>query len=336
MKTKVFISCGQNENNCRERRITETLKKIVERDDQRFEAYIANEKQDGKSFRENIFNQLADSEYFLFVDLKRERLVSHPRDILKARYGGSLFCHQELAVASYLDLEPLYFCEKGLERNGLLHFIQSNAIYFSDEQQLYTMVRNAVAKWEIGWKNRLELVVAPNYPSIANITNGQPIQTEWYHIYVKNLHRSKKAFNCFAFLEKIVNLKTSEETRPKTIELHWAGFNFPSATILPKAERVLDGFVIDKRAPNILTVPSFSQSTEFHPANLYPGEYNLTYRVISQNFADAVATFRVLFEGGSTRAKLKLDDSQSFKLGCKSTAANFVAGSSTGVVSTIF
>jgi hypothetical protein len=57
----------------------------------RFDAYIAVEEQTLRGLTENIFARLANSEYFLFDDFKRDRLEG------SNEHRGSLFSHQELA-----------------------------------------------------------------------------------------------------------------------------------------------------------------------------------------------------------------------------------------------
>jgi hypothetical protein len=50
--------------------------------------------------------QLETSDYFLFIDFKRER-IRCPNI-----FRGSLFTNQELAIASFLGLESIVFQEK--------------------------------------------------------------------------------------------------------------------------------------------------------------------------------------------------------------------------------
>ena len=64
-----------------------------------FDPWIATEEQTLNGIKEHIFERLGDSEYFLFVYFKRER-VGHD-------HCGSLFAHQELALASYLGTDSL-------------------------------------------------------------------------------------------------------------------------------------------------------------------------------------------------------------------------------------
>jgi hypothetical protein len=70
-------------------------------------------------FTENILPMLEKSEYYLFIDFRREEIGSQ-------RFRGSLFSHQELGIATYLKKEHiLIFQEKGvLDRDGIKGFIQ--------------------------------------------------------------------------------------------------------------------------------------------------------------------------------------------------------------------
>ncbi len=294
MKTKIFISCGQNENSPRELKIAQTVGAIVH--NKGFEPFLAINKQDGKSFRENIFNELSESEYFLFIDLRREQIIFENGP----SYRGSLFCHQEMAVASYLEIEPAYFHETGVLREGLGRYIQCNSQAFDDEAELYKKIERQLGLWKSNWKNALTMDVDPNGPSIAHVTNGEPRGSAWYHIQIFNLHRLKHAKNCFVFLESYLDKKTRKIIFPKTVELHWAGFDFPSATILPQSWRAFDALTIFESDLNEARVYSFSTSTLYHPAILSPGEYDLTYRVVCDNFPEIRKTFSMKFTGGLT------------------------------------
>ena len=68
-KARVFISCGQRPE---ELDIAEDIATIVSQ--MNFEPYIARNQQTLKGVVENIFSKLQESEYFLFIDFKRERL----------------------------------------------------------------------------------------------------------------------------------------------------------------------------------------------------------------------------------------------------------------------
>lgn len=121
-RARVFISCGQNKETNEAMiagQIRERLEKLG------FEPYIAVEEQTLRGLKENIFHQLSSSEYFLFVDFKRDKFENE--DV----YRGSLFSHQELALASYLNIEVLAFREAGVKtEDGIMRFLQANTIQF--------------------------------------------------------------------------------------------------------------------------------------------------------------------------------------------------------------
>src|SRR5215472_3923007 len=120
-QARIFISCGQGKK-AGERdtahAIAERLKALG------FDPWIATEEQTLRGIKEHIFERLANSEYFLFVDFKREQIGSDCR--------GSLFSHQELALASYLGVDVIAFQETGVKLEGLLAFLGGNATPFED------------------------------------------------------------------------------------------------------------------------------------------------------------------------------------------------------------
>jgi cobalamin biosynthesis protein CbiG len=116
-KARVFISCGQRKNTD-EVEIAEKIRELLEL--KGFDPYVAVREQTLRGLKENIFKQLSSSEYFLFIDFKREQFKG------ESVYRGSLFSHQELAVASFLeDIELMAFRENGVKSDdGILRFLQ--------------------------------------------------------------------------------------------------------------------------------------------------------------------------------------------------------------------
>ena len=129
MNAEVFLSCGQKKGTPEHALALKIAKEIRNLG---FGVYVAVEQPSLKSLREEIFERLSNSEYFLFIDFRREQLLSQTGT--KTEFRGSLFCHQELAVASYLQLKPLLFHESGVkEYDGMLGALQANSIEFSTE-----------------------------------------------------------------------------------------------------------------------------------------------------------------------------------------------------------
>src|SRR5262249_35706449 len=143
-RARVFISCGQSRNSDEVRiahGIAERLTQLG------FDPYVAIEEQSLRGVKENIFTQLQDSECFVFIDFRREKLLDSEANI----WRGSLFSHQELALASYLDLPLLALQEAGVKtHDGLMRFLQGNTTSFSDRHLLPNVVADAVQqhRWD--------------------------------------------------------------------------------------------------------------------------------------------------------------------------------------------
>jgi hypothetical protein len=78
-----------------------------------------------------IFAYLKESEYFVFIDFKRERIKSGKFRLEKKKsnkFRGSLFVNQEIAIATFLKLQGIGFLEKGVKREGILNYQIYNAI----------------------------------------------------------------------------------------------------------------------------------------------------------------------------------------------------------------
>lgn len=70
LRARVFISCGQSKGSDEPKMAEEISKRLT---DLGFDPYVAVAQQSLRGPKENIFEQLSRSEYFLFVDFKRER-----------------------------------------------------------------------------------------------------------------------------------------------------------------------------------------------------------------------------------------------------------------------
>src|SRR5208283_363343 len=124
-KARVFISCGQSKES-EEVLIAQRIEKELIA--MGFEPYIAVAEQSLKGVKENIFTKLRSSEYFLFIDFKRERLFKGNDPFVDTgAHRGSLFSHQELAIAAFQDYDVLAFQEASVKKDdGILKFIQTN------------------------------------------------------------------------------------------------------------------------------------------------------------------------------------------------------------------
>ena len=297
MSARVFLSCGQNRENEEARIAGFVAEKIREIG---FECYIAVTEQSLLGLRENIFGQLESSDYFVFIDFKREKL-----DLgAESPYRGSLFSHQELAVASYLQIPALVFQESGVkQRDGMLGIVQGNATSFTDRQHLPSIVAEEIRRrlgrneWRTDSTNGILVNVGEPVYTDA-VQQNRDNQLRHFHLFATNNHFRKRALGCFAYLESIIDLRTSSPVPVLPIEFKWSGSTLPSVIIPPKASRRFDALFFQKTDPIELGFKIFADSTEFVPRLERSVRYKLTYSVASQTFETARKS--VHFEFGRT------------------------------------
>src|SRR5437762_2169844 len=129
-QARVFISCGQRPE-ARETEVAAAVATALA--DEGFSPYVAVGQQTLQGLKENIFEKIAEAEYFVFIDFCREQLVG----LAPPNHRGSVFVQQELAVAAYVGAEAMIFQEKGIRlREGVLAAIQGNSINFSERANL--------------------------------------------------------------------------------------------------------------------------------------------------------------------------------------------------------
>lgn len=278
-RARIFISCGQLKQT-EEAQVAGAIRDRLR--ELGFDPYIAVAEQTLRGVKENIFEQLRQSEYFLFVDFKRELLVGTDPQF----HRGSLFSHQELAIASFLDIDVLAFQEIGVKRtDGLLQFLQTNSIPFTDKHTLPSVVADVVRQrgWDSNWRN--ELILEPSLP----VDTGA---AKCFHVSVRNRHRSKPALNCFAYLESAIK-RPNTNIALKTIEFKWAATIWPSVTITARSARLFDACHIAHANPYFVHFQVHTDSPREYAPQLPQeiGEYELSYLVTAENFSPARGKF---------------------------------------------
>lgn len=285
LRAQIFLSCGQSKHSDE----VETAEAIKARlRELGFDTYIAVLEQTLRGVKDNIFKRLAESEYFVFVDFKREQLAN------SADYRGSLFSHQELAVASYLDIEVLPFQELGVKKeDGILRFIQTNPTEFPDKQVLPDLIAAEVQRrgWDPHWKNELVLERDPGEFSDEPDTHGK--NRRFFHVLVRNRHRRKIATNCYVYLEKATKLDPRSEIQGGSVELKWAGYILPNAHILPGSTRPFDAFYIHHDFPRQPQFKTFSDWHKIIPRLEGEGRYEIRYLIVADNFPSVRGSFNL-------------------------------------------
>jgi len=290
-KAKVFISCGQHSP--AERKVAGHVAQVLE--ELGFEAYVAIGEQTLEGLRENIFWNLETSEYFLFIDFKREQLDN------SSERRGSLFSHQELALASYLELNVLAFQQRGVKKeDGLMRFLQANAIPFGRPGELPDLVKSRVKEigWRSDWKNSLRLELCK--PPFADARHGG--KNEWsryFHLDVTNLHYRKPALMCSALVRSMVDRSSGTPVDFRMVELQWAGSSQPFAVIPPGLTRQVSLGSVPHTRPGVFEFNTFSMSYQYMPPLQGPAEWEIEYVVTSTNFASQ--SFRAAVKTGASK-----------------------------------
>jgi hypothetical protein len=283
--SRVFISCGQKPDELEvANRVSEMLEGLG------FKPHIAAQVHSTKALRENIFEQLRDTEYFLFVDFRREMMIRvRPWPWLVRR--GSLFSHQELAIASFLDLNILAFQEGGVSPlDGMLGQLQVNAIPFTNRSALPDLIRKAVTEeaWQNNWRNQLALEeVDGSAVCVPQKTGGEG---RFFHLKVRNRHERAAAQNCYCYLRSATRAATNEPIPFEPVELKWAGYTFPNVTIRRRSYRIVDAVWFDPADPLRPHFRAFSDWLGCIPDLRGPDSWNLEYEVLSDNVPGARMT----------------------------------------------
>lgn len=311
MKTRIFISCGQ----MKETGELEIARDVASRLSNDFDCYVALNEQTMLGLRENIFEQLSRSEYFLFIDFRRERLVSGTEvgepslSSMPLRCRGSLFTHQELAIASYLQLPVIAFHEAGIdERDGMRGVMQLNSTRFDSRSQLAESIEAAVrARWQAGWKRFISIEAAEKPFGDARDMSLNQALVRHFHLAVRNPHHAKVAEDCRVYLVGFEDLNRGAVASYEPIEVKWAGSTLHSVLILPGQARRFDAFQVSRENPYRLIFKGFSDSTEFRPQIVQPGKYRITYLATSSTLGTAKKTVEIQATGNFETVKMTVE-----------------------------
>ena len=150
MKAKVFISCGQ-----RDAERTTALAIAQWFAEHGFQPYVAIDAQGIQDVNSGIIQELRRSDYYVFIDFRREQVSGGGAN---ATYRGSLFSHQELAIAYALRFEHVvFFRQSQVLLEGLAAYMASNAAVFESFDELTELIAEAVLKrqWSPNYSRNL-------------------------------------------------------------------------------------------------------------------------------------------------------------------------------------
>lgn len=293
-KARVFISCGQSTD--REKNIGLSVESYF-KNERKFETYFAERVHSSDALTENIFSFLRQSEYFIFIDFKREKIGQND-------YRGSLFVNQEIAIATFLKLRGLGFYEKGVRHEGILKYHIYNAFPFEDGTEILKRIAEETKEWDNDSVNELHLSYNSSDTTRDTVINNAPDKplSDWYHIEIKNRNKNKHAFSCIGYITSIKHIDSGEIINVPTNELIWAGIADIAVNIIANGKRDLDAFFVIHNDGFIRfhQRPLATNNANYCLPDLPKGKYLLTYTIISNNFAIAQKDFRLIYEDSHT------------------------------------
>lgn len=283
MAAKVFISCGQATPD--ETKYAECAKQaLAEVGFDPHDIYVATTKHSLRAIVDNIYRQLKSVEYFLFIDFDRD--AGHP---------FSVFSHQELAIASFLEIPVLAFQKADCSlRSGILKYVMANPIKFSDYDDLKEKIKLAVAaeKWNPAFQRNLNVTYDDADTTIATeVRSGLPMR--FHHAKVTNLHDNIIARETTVYLESYSDLNAGASiATPKVAELKWAGTTLASVPIMPGYPRLFDCVITIDAIPGYAHIPFQTDASDYR-IQLPTGSFELQYVVICDVFPPARLKLRL-------------------------------------------
>ncbi len=261
-RAKLFLSCGQRAD-LDELRFGQAVRDALDyrKGGLGYDVFFAKGEQEPHPVVQVIFRELRDSDYYVFIDFKRERLVSglsggstlstENAPSGKELFRGSLFTHQEFAIACYLGL-PFATFREGKEQEiealgGIVGSVLGNLEHFekTSPESLASQVSDFIKTrgWPINSRGRLDLRFA------GDIGHRDKDPTEgwisYYHLNIVNLHARRAATNCFAYIDSIIDQRTGRRVdKGYTCELKWEGTKLQGVRIGPGNSRGIDACIV--------------------------------------------------------------------------------------------
>jgi hypothetical protein len=306
-KAKIFLSSGQKTES--ELKAADAVKAQLEQ--LGFNVFRAAEVETSRELLGVIFPELRDADYLVFLDFRRERLGTKSKaSKAKLSHRGSLYCHQEFAIAGFLGIDFASFRQNGVEHpSGMSSTMMGNGNWFTTLKELPQLVFDSVQRkvddgiWSTSTRNKLQLGLTLKAARENPTINGQRKTWDYYHAQVTNLHHRKRATNCYAYLDKLV--VNGEERQHRRAELKWRGVELPSVSIWNSSKddqggvsmREFDAFIVEVGS-NQLVFKSLTDAPNFNPEPvLGAAEIEATYIVCSDQFPDTRETFRFRYDG---------------------------------------
>lgn len=305
MAGKVFISCGQADPT--EKLFVNKLAQWL-KEEKYFNPYAAIDVQTLEDINSSIIRELESSDYFLFIDLKREEITEEKTTIKE--YRGSLFSHQELAIAYYLGFERVIFLKhKDVKLEGFFKYIHSNPKEFSNYPEIFSIIEKELEdkKWSPNFSRHLDVRLCPKPSIIFNYEDDSGSRDQYiWHAEIINNNNFKPARNTIAMLWRIEKDSSEFELHDKS-PLKWAEqLQEYSAFIPPEDSLKFDLFAINTDELSKVYLHSRKDVYPRLPIISTPGNYKLEYKLFAEGFPPLNFCIELTLTGNweSTQARI--------------------------------
>jgi hypothetical protein len=277
MKAKVFISCGQRNA---ERKIARCVAQWFSK--QGFEPYVAIEAQSIQDVNSGIIRELRRSDYYVFIDFRRERLRNNQS---KTNYRGSLFSHQELAIVCALQFEhTIFFRQSDVLLEGLAKYMASNATVFDHPDEVPDLVAKAVQlrQWNPRYSRNL---VVQKLHFRSKPWSYADMFGRFLHVDIENRRPDTGAGETVARLAAITlasgTRKVSPNHSPLKVTGQWMAYE---QTIWPRSHGAFDLLCVDAKVGYRVYLNNALDVTPRPILFEQLGEHFLEYEVFARGF----------------------------------------------------
>lgn len=282
MPGKIFISCGQSTPE--EQKLAEEIQTWLSSGGGGFHPYVAITTQSIQDVNNGIIGELKKSDYYIFIDLRREEISS-------GKFRGSLFTNQELAIAYAIGIDSAIFLQqRGVLLEGIGKYILANARIFDTLEEILPIIKCEIAKrkWSPRFSRNLIAERSEYFQEITffrDLTFPTPEPRYIAHVHIKNCREDIAAINVIAHLVNITHRNAGELfVSPDMTDLKWALQQSFTRNIAPNDSIPFDAFSIDAKNPLNVYLHSASDTFPRRPIITSTGEYLLQYEVYSENF----------------------------------------------------
>jgi hypothetical protein len=279
MPAKIFLSCGQDSPE--EKKVGEDLKNCLTL--QGFEVFLAFKTQRMEDVDDIIIKNLESSDYFIFIDFRREKI----KGFMRKQYRGSLFTNQELALAHYLKFEKAMFLQQtGIRLEGMTKYFLSNPEKFDSFQEVIDKVKLLIEqrRWMPTYSRQLSVknLRMEKRPIGYRDHAGEYAQYVWF-AHIENRRSRTRAENTRSRLVNVTD-PMGKPGCPDRGLLKWAGQFGYERLIMPNEDEPFDAFAIDFKNHLEVYLHSAADVPREPIIKGTPGVYKLKYQVIAFNF----------------------------------------------------